>query len=162
MYFKRMFFLIILFLISCENNPISTPIAPDVGVPQEELNKRLSLKAPREWNSFRIGEPIALSIDNMSDDDIAFDANFGTRVFLFLQDSWIETSNQVKNYYNDDIVIHPIKLDWTNTSTIAVLPELVDQPRKVSVRIFIVGNIYEDGVRTDLKTGAFTDVILEQ
>src|SRR5215207_2522030 len=104
---------ILLFLLtSCSAK--SAAEIPDVDVSVYDLNTKITLDAPSGWNTFKIGDTITLSITNDSENVVVFDANFGTRVFVYKDKKWKEIEDMIKSFYDNDIVVYPITLDPTN------------------------------------------------
>jgi hypothetical protein len=162
MYKHKSIFILLLLFVSCSTKPPTD--LPDVDISVDDLNTKISLDAPSGWNNFKIDETITLSITNTSESVLVFDPNFGTRVFIYEDNEWKETEDKIKNFYNDDIFIHPGAGDsdpTRNMEATSVRPELGNLKKTITIRIFIVGNLYENNTKTNKQTGAYIDVLLK-
>ena len=147
-----------LILCACtETLPSDSPID---SVSLDELNQEIILEAPAEWNSFRVGEAITLSIINISSDPILFDANFGRRIFVYDNKQWVEKEDQISNFHNDELVLTPNNSDQTNIYSTSIFPVLDDVTKKTTMRIFILGNLLINGEKQENITGAYIDITL--
>ena len=151
--------LLIFTLVACTPN-LPRSIPNDIGIPPEELNQKISLLAPKGWNTFKVNESVTIEIINKSKDNILFDANFGTRMFVYEKDTWKEISDKMINVSNEDIVLKPIEIDPTGSVANSLLPELGNIENSTFLRIFVIGYGYKDGVKTDKKVGGFIDINL--
>lgn len=154
-----MLFLLV-YLTACVSNRL--PEVAAIQIPDEELNTRISLTAPDGWDSFKTGDTVTLTIINTSGDKILFDPNYGARIFVFDDDGWIETSNELVSLDIDDVILEPIKDNPASTGTTSIRPKLAIEASNLTVRIYVVGYLYADNVGTDNVTGAFIDVILRK
>ena len=147
---------ILLFLTSCANRSPST--MPDVGE-VDEMNIRINITAPEGWNTSKLREPITLQIINLSEEDILFDENYGTRMFIYDRENWVEVFDQITSFYHDDIILQPFTGDSTTTGVITVSPQLKRYDKKTLIRIIVLGSIAKsDGEKS--RTGAFIDLYL--
>lgn len=73
---------------------------------------------------------------------------------------WKEIENYME-YPQGNIVIESRRTSPLNIGDAIIYPHLPDQTEGVKLRIFIIGNIYEDGNITSEKTGAYIDIDLE-
>ena len=60
------------FLISGCNRQTALPPTPNLGIPEDEFNKRIQLMAPKGWNTYKIKDSVAINVDVVSNDQIAF------------------------------------------------------------------------------------------
>jgi hypothetical protein len=155
--------IIIVALSSCSfttnsAEPSSIP-APDIGI-EVQNEKYLEIIAPNGWNSFKTNEMISLEIRNISEQQIAGDPDFGARIFVRIEDEWIEVNNKIV-YENDPFTLDPAKnYDPLKTASIVVLPDLSNPTVTSYIRIFVVGTLIEDGKETK-KVGSYIDLELK-
>lgn len=160
MFKNRSIFILLTLFTACSSR--SATNLPDIDISVDELNTKIILDAPSGWNTFKNGETITLSIINDSESVIVFDGNFGTRVFVYEGEKWVEKEDQIKSFYDDEIVVYPINLDPIGNMESTVIRTEFDNPKKqITMRIFVVGNLYENGIKTEETTGAYIDVILK-
>jgi len=141
-----MFFVI----ASCASNETQTTSssipAPDIGLPiPAPSDSYLELTAPKGWNTFKTDESITLMVSNISDKQIIVDQDFGARIFVFNNDSWVEIGN--KGIYADGpiIILEPNKkFSPEKIGAAFVLPDLPDISVPSYVKIFILGSVFED------------------
>ncbi len=135
---------------------------PEIGIPIETLNNDFKLYAPKGWNTFRIGESVEILIEVVSEDPVIFENNFGVRLFIYTDDQWSEVANLMKyDRLKKEFIVYPVSGNALNTSSTGIVPKLPDNKKATMVRIFLFGNIYRNGAKTDEKTGAYIDLLLK-
>jgi hypothetical protein len=160
MKFRSFFFgVIIIFLTSCNNQ---LPDVTSIDIPKDEINSKIILDAPAGWNSFEVGDSIALGIVNTSNEQIIFDPSYGTRIFVYENNTWTETSNKLVRLNDKDIILEPTKTGPDASGYTAVLPNLLDESKNITMRIYVLGYVYRNNTKTDEKTGAFIDIVLRR
>ena len=138
-------------------DPLTAP-TPNIGV-AIQTERELEVTAPKGWNSFKTNKPISLMIRNASEKPIVFDKDFGTRVFLFVNDQWVEIANKTI-YADDQTIVNPDKdFDPMNIVGTFVLPDLPDYSIPSYVRVFVIGHVIENGKQTG-KIASFIDIRL--
>ena len=163
---KQLLFQVLVILLinvtTCTNqDQVQAGDMPDIGVPANEINSRLVAKAPEALNDFKIGgQGVDLIISVISGDQVAFTHNFGARLFINNNGQWQEIAN-LMIYPSGYLVIAPNGQPPLREGWASVDPILPDRNKLVTVRIFVVGNIYKDGEITDVKTAAYVDVELK-
>lgn len=154
---------LIIFSASCGNGaPLSTESFPDIPIPINELNTKIRVEAAENFNSFLIGDSIGLDIELISNEVVAFPINLGARLFIYEDHTWIEVGNSV-SYPAVDGYIFLLRANddpFSKFTSTTVKPILPNPNEPVTVRIFIIGNIYQNEQITDEQTGAFVDVRL--
>jgi hypothetical protein len=147
------------FLISGCNRQTALPPTPNLGIPEDEFNKRIQLMAPKGWNTYKIKDSVAINVDVVSNDQIAFQNNFGAVIFELEGQEWTEIPNLMK-YPEGYEVLGPSKGDAFKQGTTVVSPILQDTKLPVTLRIVLIGNIYRNGQITDEQTAGYVDVEL--
>ena len=148
--------IVIIVLSSCnsatslvEKSAIPTP---DIGADIQE-EKYLAIFAPEGWNSFKTDDLVSLDVQNISESRITADPNFGTRLFIRTDKGWVEVKNKI-TYKNKPFSLDPLKL-----GAVVVRPELPDYSVPYAIRIFVVGDLIENG-KEARKVGSYIDLKL--
>jgi hypothetical protein len=137
--------------------PFTIPMS-EIGADLQE-NKYLQIIAPEGWNSFKTGESISLMARNVSENQIAFAPDFGARIFIRTDKEWVEVGNKI-TYKNDPSTLDPSD-DWYVDKTISPIvdPVLPDNSVPCDIRIFIIGDLMENG-KMSKKVGSYIDLRL--
>lgn len=124
-----------------------------------QTQKYLEVTAPNGWNSFKTNEPISLEIRNISKNQIALDQDFGARIFIRTDKEWIEVKNN-EVYENAPFTLDPTEnYDPLKTASTFVLPDLSDYSVTTYIRIYVVGNLIENGKEAK-KVASYIDLEL--
>ena len=156
--FIRLLFLLVVFLYGCKPN--FQIASPDVGISPENLNSHIHLVALNALNSFKTNEPIWITIESRSQATIEFPADYGIRVYLRETENWVELQNITTYEPDTSNFLAPYNNNSTNGITAPLLPRLTDITKKAQVRVYIIGNILEDGIATNHQVGTFIDLTL--
>lgn len=155
---RLLLMLFLLLLMAC--TPKQLPGVDVIDIPTEELNTKISLSAPEGWNNFKIGGTITLTIINKSDDNMMFDPYYGARVFVYENGTWTEISDQLISLNTENIILEPFKYNSSATGTTSILPKINSKARRLTIRIYIIGYLYKDNIKTDERTSSFIDIVL--
>ena len=154
--------IVIIVLSSCssainfaEQPSIATPaIGKDI-----QIGKYLEVTAPKGWNSFKSDHLISLEIRNISKNQITADPDFGARIFVLSDQRWVEVKNKI-TYKNGPFTLDPTEnYDPMKTESTGVRPELPDYSVPYDIRIFLVGDLIENG-KEARKVSSFIDLTL--
>lgn len=132
-----------------------------IEVPQDMWNQEVRVFAPVGLNTFRIGDSIGLVIAVTGTREIAFPADSGVKVFLYRQRQWTQVETAPVKYPQEDCILPPSRGDpflWEEETRVYPLLPTSDSP--LLLRIFVFGRVYQDGIVTTEKVGAYTDVVL--
>lgn len=147
---------------ACTNSSVSDVPEPDIGVSSENMNKHFYIIAPSGWNTFRVGDDVAVTITVTSEKTIAFPINHGVRLFVLQADKWNEVSNLMsyppQGAYN---IVSPEDGSNSPQGTEVVVPDLQDTGEPQLLRIYLLGYIFEDGKVTDEKVASYIDIQLK-
>ena len=130
-------------------------------VPIGEMNTKLKLRLATEFdNKPRIDSDIPLVLDNVSQDTIGFVGAYGLKLFMLSeQKQWVEIDDRFPPYVKNAPALEPKGSDLSETD-VDVWPALVNEGEPVTVRVLVVGAVYQDSVPTTEKVAAYTDVVL--
>ncbi|MFT3894865.1 MAG: hypothetical protein QM730_24815 [Anaerolineales bacterium] len=119
-------------------------LTPDIGVDNQNENY-LQVTAPKGWNTYKNSEPISLEIQNISDKRISSGPDFGARIFVLTENGWVEVKNKVV-YQKDGFILNPNEnYVPERIAAIFVQPDLLDYSVPTQLRIYVIGNLLEDG-----------------
>jgi hypothetical protein len=133
---------------------------PDIGVPAGNVNTELRLWAPEELNTFKVNEPISLSVEVTGTEQVVFPRDYGNRMFRNVSGDWVEVENVPTDWGEGSFLLSPSKGDPMAWGSPRVFPWFGDTDSPVLLRVFVVGNRYSDGAASSDKVGAFVDVTL--
>jgi hypothetical protein len=131
---------------------------PDIGT-DVQVGKFLEVTAPNGWNSFKTDEAVSLEIRNISENPITSGPDFGMRIFVRSDQGWIEVKNKA-GYEYELITLEPTEnYDPFKTVGTFVLPELPDYSVASDIRIFVFGDLIENG-KEPKKVASYIDLKL--
>ncbi len=133
---------------------------PDVGFPANEMNTQIRLQAPQGWNTFKIGDLVSLAVEVIGSKEIAFAMDYGARMFIKENEKWTEIEN-FATYPGGHVFLLPAKGDPFKIGHAGVDPIFQEQDHPITLRIILVGFIYQDNKITDEKVAAYIDVLLK-
>jgi hypothetical protein len=170
MFLKNKFMLIVL-LISALLAGCARQI-PDVGIPSEYLNRYLEIKPYPGVNKFGFNEIVDLVLTARTDVEVKI--NFDTtRVFMFDEESskWREIRDKdfiSTGIFSDglllehsskppDIILsqHCVSSPCQESQIFSVIPDVQDSGQSVDILVVVSGFVYENGIKTNQKTGAY-------
>lgn len=128
-------------------------------VQAQYLNEHLILELVDPESQPEETSVIYLLLRNLSEDSIAFDADYGIKIFVQLDsdEGWTPVENRVE-YLGAGEVLEPRAGELSNWFTgISVAPYLGDIPNTDVVRIYVEGTLQEE-LDHDPRTGVFLDV----
>jgi len=126
------------------------------GISSTNLNQGIQIIAPAAWNTFRLGDAISLQIINISTETLAFDKDFGIRIFIFKDDQWAETRNKLISVGFDNIIMKPPTNNKNETRGYSINPDIGEITSTALIRIYVFG---KSSNKNEL-LGAFVDVYL--
>ena len=156
--------IMVLFLSNCSGNQIPDEAMPDIGLPIENINRDIEMKSPNGFrNSFRNGERLTLMLIGISEYQIKFPMDYGSRLFAYRDDQWIEIENNmhyptVEQY--GELIISPSRDDILKQHVFSVVPYSPDLKTATPVRLIIVGNVVKNGKAANELTVGYFDFVL--
>lgn len=148
------FLLFSLLLSSCKfTQKEEFPSFPDIGVASDALNKDLDMFLRPSWNTFKIGDDIAVSVHLKSDIQVRFDASFNARMYILVKQSqtWTEVPNFITtdagglSFGTNEIVLDKHLPD----GSAFVHPIIEKQDEEVTLLIMIKGAVLENNQETN-------------
>jgi hypothetical protein len=154
-------------LVGCGPAESGDGLAPDAGfaelVGMERINRDFEIQA-EPHGKVGLGAicEIRLQLHNRSRRDIYFPVGYGIRLFIFHGNRWWEIANN-HEYYGEGSVLRPrgeeTLGEFLSTGVCPSLPERMTAPdQQYTLRIFMAGELGEDGSPTGVMSSAFTDV----
>jgi len=127
---------------------------PDIGADIQK-EKYFAIIAPEGWNSFKTDDVVSLDVQNISGNLIKAAPDFGARIFILTDKGWVEVKNEMI-YKNNPFSLDPLKMAGEMAM---VSPELPDYSVPYDIRIFIVGDLIENGKEVR-RVGSYIDLKL--
>lgn len=174
MFNKIKILLLVLFVVMLPSCSPSLPAdEPDLGIEidMSQLNTVIKVTAPQSANSYELGKPLALEIENLSNQVLELKID-DVQLFRIVNDHWQKVSYRMKTVIVDDFIIGP---DEVNSETdlilepngvfpgykrfIDVLP-YVKSDKSVFLRIYVFAYTQEPENAHQNVVGAFVDVSL--
>jgi hypothetical protein len=130
---------------------------PGVSISLGKMNSQIQLiDPPVLLNTHKFGKSLALRINNLSDSNIVFPYDFGTKIFVKESDSWIPVQNTM-GYPDGDNYLRT--RDVVPSGIILVVdPSLSNFSSKITIRVVVVGKTLNE-VSEDV--GAYLDVEMQ-
>jgi len=131
--------------------------------PNIEMNSKIRFWDPKiEAKPFKIGDPVFLTLENLTTDKIVFPSDYGIKIYnLSKAGGWIEIPNDVKYRPKGNPQVSPKETDMPGITGIPLLPELTNEGKPIVIRVAVVGTVYHDNVPTNEQVGAYVDVTLQ-
>lgn len=150
---------------ACNSKPDqpAIPQLPDIGITIDEINTRIAIRAPDGINSFRTNSVVYLEIkliSSSSKDEVAFNSDFGARLFIVQGGQWVEIKNSAIYVAGNGYLFLSPGGGPMQSYVSGVKPDLPNVNSTIIVRMVITGYIVKNAQVTDEKTGAYVDVKL--
>lgn len=164
--FRQLLILIILAMLSsCSVHPIPDNEMPELDFLVEEANRDLELYSSTGYgNSYKNSEILTLLIKVKSDYPIHFPMDYGTRIFIYKEEQWIEIQNNMVyptvEQYGGENILPPSEDNILKEGFFQAVPYYTDLEKALPVRLIIVGNIIENGRITDELSVGYFDFVL--
>ncbi|MDR3576449.1 MAG: hypothetical protein P4L50_21480 [Anaerolineaceae bacterium] len=172
MSYKKFLFVLLGTLLVClvGCGPAPLPVPPESTTPLpfaklyqvKDLNKSLSLGLNQAVKSdLKSGSNIFLEVQNQSDQQIWFNADWQLRVYQSYSpnvDLWKLLENDVQ-YAGDGVVLYPKSGGGATTYSIVCIPVL-SSPQSATVRVVVTGQFYKNGLKTGVPVSAYTDMTI--
>ena len=146
--------LIIIFICGCTKAQ-DRPHPEDISA--TNLNQAIQIVLPQAWNTFKVGDHISIQIVNISKRTLAFDKDFGSRIFIVENDQWVEVNNKLLSLGEENILIKPPTNNKNETRGFSFSPDLGEETSRTELRVYIFGKFSG----TEEVVGAYTDVVLQ-
>jgi hypothetical protein len=133
-------------------------------VKNEELNKYFEVRLVSGQEAYEIGTVIRIFLYNVSDEKILFPVGYGIRLFIVIDNEWIEIDNK-SNFSGEAVTLPSISNQELGARlSFGVLPALssgIEINEKIVLRILIQGTLMSSLDSENTSTGAFVDVFIE-
>ncbi|MBN8655505.1 MAG: hypothetical protein J0M11_07205 [Anaerolineae bacterium] len=133
-------------------------------VKNEELNKYFEVRLVSDQEVYEIGTVIRIFLYNVSDEKILFPVGYGIRLFIVIDNEWIEIDNK-SNFSGEAVTLPSISNQELGARlSFGVLPALssgIEIHEKIVLRILIQGTLMSSLDTENTSTGAFVDVFIE-
>jgi hypothetical protein len=130
--------------------------------PIKDMNNSISLALDTtEQNNLKSGSNVFLQVQNQSDQQIWFEADWQARIYQSVSsgaDLWMPVENGVQ-YAGDGIVLYPKSGGGNTTYSIVCIP-LLTSSQSATVRVVVTGQIYKNKQKTGVPVSAYTDLTI--
>jgi hypothetical protein len=124
----------------------TTPFPASDEMPGLQNESMVKIDSPTGWNSFKIGDPVVLLIQNVSEEVITFSLDYSAQIYVSQHDSWATVNNKMTYSGPESITLEPsVDFDPAKVGEVYLLPDLSDENSKVTLRIFIQGKGKDSG-----------------
>jgi hypothetical protein len=148
--------LLTLLLIGCSNKTNELREATfSTMFPNVEMNSQAKFWIPKD--KFKTGDSVELTLENISSEDIVFQAD--PLIFIFNGNEWLPVEDGLHFPQPRKIKIPPKNESDPSILPIVCWPQLQNHDETV-IRIVVVGNIIQNGNPTDKQVGAYIDIPL--
>jgi hypothetical protein len=131
--------------------------------PNIEMNSKIRFWDPKIENEpFKIGDPVFLTLENLTTDKVVFPSDYGIKIYNFGDTGgWTEIPNTGIYGPKGSPQVSPKETDMPGITAIPLLPALTSKGKPIVIRVVVVGTVYHDNVPTDEQVGAYVDVTLQ-
>jgi len=131
--------------------------------PNIEMNSKIRFWDPKAANeSFRVGDSVDLTLENLTTDKIVFPSDYGIKIYTFkTPGSWTEIPNRGKYFPPGNPQVSPKGEGMPGVIGIGLSPALMSEGKPIVIRVAVVGTVYHDNVPTNEQVGAYVDVTLQ-
>lgn len=164
--FRQLTILIFLAMMtSCSIHSIPDNEMPELGFPVEEANRDLELYSFTGYdNSYKNSDILTLLIKVKSDYPIHFPMDYGTRIFIYKEEQWLEIQNNMVyptvEQYGGENILPPSEDNILKEDLYAAAPYYSDLEKATPARLIVVGNIIENEKTTDELSVGYFDFVL--
>lgn len=149
---------LLLILSSCKGEDASLEYIPEVSLPIQEMNQDLHLILDPAYNSFEMGDPVAMIVYNSSKHPVTLGSDFGLHIYKKVDDQWISVFEGPEGIdFNYWILANGSEDQLQEFMT--VIPEIYSQD-PVEIRFVIVGNFVRRSGELGKEVGTYADFTL--
>ncbi len=157
--------MICVILSSCSNHNMSEKeIAFSKLFPEVSFNEEIRQIVVRNEINQKIGPFIYLRLENLSSSTIVFSTeDFGIKIFTYSneQNRWQELRNDITYITETVPTLKPKNQGPLRFMGVTLSPVIEGTGQETSVRIVVIGTVFENDIATDRLVGAYTDLTLE-
>lgn len=158
---KSVYFLVFVLLMLLPACSKSLPgDLPDFGISSDELefNTFIKVTAPKQLNSYRSGDSVALEIENLSEYEWGFNITKDILIYYEDDEKWKKVSDKMIHLGATELTLEPSGNFPSDKQVFGVLPN-IEPNRPTHLRIIIIGHRLTDKKEKQSK-GTFLDVYL--
>jgi hypothetical protein len=152
---------IIVVVASCNKNT-STQDFPEISIPLNKMNTKVSINLIKNLNSYKIGEDVDFEVMNLTNNRIQIIPDNDIFLYQKNQSTFIKIDNNL--HYSSAIDQIPTKQEdifGTGSLLFIANPKIQEADKSINIRIFVIGTICNgDGTPTNEKVGAYVDAVL--
>jgi hypothetical protein len=123
------------------------------------LNQQIRLIAKKEMNSFKTSDPVALSLEYNSQNEIVFPNDHNIRMFIKQDGMWVEIKEQPNVIRSENKVVLSPNIPISYSQIVMILPNLADLKKGYYMRAYVFGDMTtSEGTK---QVAAFVDFVLK-
>lgn len=130
----------------------------------KDLNKYFEVRLTSGQEIYKFGTIIRIFLYNVSDEKILFPVGYGIRLFIVIDNEWLEIDNE-SNFSGEAVTLPSISNQNMGArlsfGVLPALPSDIEIQEKAILRILIQGLLISDKSSSDVPVGAFVDVYVE-
>ena len=164
---RMTFFILVFGLTSCTTRTSTNPVVqlPNgtvIAMPDQKNSEAVRIVAPLGWNTFKLTDPVALDIRNLSSDNIIFEPDYSILLFIKQNEIWIPIKNTAIYSDTNQIILEPTSnSDISSDKMIFFNPDLKEnEGSKVLLRVVIRGTVVKQGKEDEIIV--YADIPLEK
>ena len=161
---STLFFVLLIIATACSELNLSKKEAAFTQLIQvEEMNTKIKFWKLKRTETYKIGDSVHLTLENLSEYKIKFPGDFGVRIFRYDEDNdtWIEIKNgMIYIPPGSTTQVSPKGPDLPGVIGIGLWPILQNEGQPIDIRVVVVGSVERDNVLTDEQVGAYIDLTL--
>lgn len=149
-------------VVGCSEDNL--PGIPNIGMPDNQLNKDLSLVALPTFNTFKTGKSVNLEVLLKTNIEVEISPDSDSQIFVLNSETkeWKEIQEVPDlGIFEPQTFVLSIKDGGVKEISVSVYPDLPNKSKPVTLLIVVTGDILQNGKPTNHKTGAFIVVELK-
>jgi len=160
---STLFFVLLIIATACSELNLSKKEAAFTQLIQvEEMNTKIEFWKLKPTETYKIGDSVDLTLENLSEYKIKFPGDYGVRIFRYDEDNdtWIAIENGAIYFPPGNTQVSPKGPDLPGVIGVGLWPILQNESQPIDIRVVVVGSVERDNVLTDEQVGAYIDLTL--
>lgn len=133
--------LLLLSIVSCSRNKIDEL----VNIDNSNINSQLNCRLAPNGNEYRTIKPVFIELKRVTNDEVVLPYDYGSRIFEKTKNGWVELEQSPIDRGSTDEIVLSNQLYLAPVQIVMVLPVFKDNSITHSLRIYLIGNMKQDG-----------------